>query len=135
MENLLPVEQEEDSINRNNIRIFLCGAHSVGKTTLAKEIVKDRNFHMMTEIARKIIQDKGMKREDFEPKTHPQIFLDLQRQIIEAQAMREKENDNQGLNYVSDRGIDPVVYASMYVGEEDGERLLELPETKEIIRR
>ncbi|XP_031565696.1 uncharacterized protein LOC116300872 [Actinia tenebrosa] len=134
-DNNSPVVQEEDSQICNNIRIFLCGAHSVGKTTLAKEIVKETNVYMMTEIARKIIRDKGMKREDFEPKSHPEKFFELQRLIIEAQAKKERENDEVGLNYVSDRGIDPVVYASLYIGKEAADRLLRLSETKEIIRR
>jgi nicotinamide riboside kinase len=133
-ENDSPVVSQ-DSSKIDNLRIFFCGAHSVGKTTLAKEIVKDTDIHIQTEIARKIIREMGMKREDFEPKSQPTRFLELQRRIIRAQAGEERHKDEQGLSYVSDRGLDPVVYASVYLGKQEADDLLQLAETKEIVQR
>lgn len=123
------------SPNRNPTRIFLCGAHSVGKTTLAQAIAKETGFLIVSEIARTIIKDQGWKRDDYEPRSNPEGFKKLQQLIIESQAEVERNHDEQGQSYICDRAIDPVVYTRLYLGETDADELLKQESTKQNIKR
>lgn len=117
------------------LRVFICGAHSVGKTTLVDEIGKEVNLHVEAEVARKVIKDLNLQREDFDPKINPAKFEELQEKILEAQCMVEGRNSKDGTSYIADRGIDPLVYALVYLGEDSMKRLLNLPSCKECINR
>ena len=116
-------------------RIFICGAHSTGKSTLVQQIAKRIPIHVESEVARKIIEDLKLKREDFDPRVNPARFEELQEMIIEAQSELEKQNALLGRSYISDRGPDPLIYAEMYLGKNKLSRLLSLPTTHECIDR
>jgi nicotinamide riboside kinase len=45
------------------------------------------------------------------------------------------ETENEGTNYVSDRGIDSIAYSIFYVDESFGEELLQTTQAKECIER
>ena len=117
------------------LRVFICGAHSTGKTTLVKEIGRELSLHVEAEVARKVIADLNLRREDFDPKLNPEKFEELQLKIIEAQSAVEGRNLRNGTSYIADRGIDPFVYAFVYLGEDSMRKLLELPICKESINR
>ena len=117
------------------LRVFVCGAHSVGKTTLVNAVGKELNLHVEAEVARKVIKDLNLQREDFDPKLNPTKFEELQERILEAQCKVEEHNARNGTSYIADRGIDPVVYSQLYLGESSMKRLLNLPSTKECINR
>ena len=117
------------------LRVFVCGAHSVGKTTLVNAVGKELNLHVEAEVARKVIKDLNLQREDFDPKFNPSKFEELQEKILEAQCKVEERNSRNGTPYIADRGIDPVVYSQLYLGEGSMKRLLNLPSTKECINR
>ena len=117
------------------LRVFICGAHSTGKTTLVNEVGKELNLHVEAEVARKVIKDLNLRREDFDPNINPAKFEELQEKILEAQCEVEGRNARNGTSYIADRGIDPLVYALVYLGEENMTRLLNLPSCKECINR
>ena len=117
------------------LRVFVCGAHSVGKTTLVNAVGKELNLRVETEVARKVIKDLNLRREDFDPKTNPSQFEELQERILEAQCKMEEHNSRNGTPYIADRGIDPVVYSLLYLGEGSMKKLLNLPWTEECINR
>lgn len=117
------------------LRVFICGAHSTGKTTLVNEVGKELNLHVEAEVARKVIRDLNLRREDFDPNRNPKMFEQLQEKILEAQSVVEKRNSRTGTSYIADRGIDPLVYALVYLGEDSMKKLLDLPTCKESISR
>lgn len=117
------------------IRVFICGAHSTGKTTLVNEVGKELDLHVEAEVARKVIKDLNLRLEDFDPKVKPRKFEELQEKILEAQCEVEGRNARSGTSYIADRGIDPIVYALLYLGRESMARLLNLPSCKECIDR
>lgn len=117
------------------LRVFICGAHSTGKTTLVNEVGKELNLHVEAEVARKVIKDLDLRRDDFDPTINPQKFEELQVQILEAQSAVEGRNSRNGTSYIADRGIDPLVYALVYLGEYSMKKLLDLPTCKESINR
>ncbi|KAH0562532.1 hypothetical protein GP486_002780 [Trichoglossum hirsutum] len=115
--------------------IFVVGAQCTGKTTLVKALQEhfsqphDRSSTLsfsqppvtIHEVARKVLKKYKFTREDIT--TSPIRALQLQERILEAQF--EAENAvSRGDWYISDRsGIDPIVYASVFVGEEAAEKL------------
>lgn len=117
------------------LRVFICGAHSTGKTTLVNEVGKELNLHVEAEVARNVITDLNLRREDFDPNSNPEKFEQLQEKILEAQSVVEKRNSRTGTSYIADRGIDPLVYALVYLGEDSMKKLLDLPTCKESINR
>lgn len=129
------------------LRIFICGAHSTGKTTLFQNLLEDdsiargnngtgRLLYGQTEVARPVIQRMGLLREQFvDFHRHPRVFEFVQHEISREQSRVEAENDVKQRNTLYDRGIDPVVYSWMYLGEEARDRLLNEPFLQESIQR
>ena len=107
----------------------------MGKTTLVNEIAKQTGFHVENEVARSVIRSLNLQRDDFDPKLNPNKFEELQRGILEAQCEIERRNVALDRAYIADRGIDPIVYSIVYLGEDATRRLLQLPAAKECIER
>ncbi|XP_062511029.1 uncharacterized protein LOC134186944 [Corticium candelabrum] len=110
--------------------VFLCGAHSVGKTTLLASLAQEQRFKgykREQELARGIIKQQKLKRDDFDHQKHPDAFERLQLDILQKQNEVEERNTKEGVPYLMDRGIDPLVYARYYLGEEAYKRLLDNP--------
>ncbi|CAH1258238.1 Hypp1979 [Branchiostoma lanceolatum] len=121
--------------SRDILRVFLCGAHSTGKTTLLTDLGKAVRIHGEPEVARKVIKDMGLTREHLDYKKNPKAFEDLQLKILDAQCETERRNAEAGRDYIADRGIDPVVYADVCLGEDAKQRLLGSHQAKECIER
>ncbi|XP_033105882.1 uncharacterized protein LOC117108095 [Anneissia japonica] len=120
------------------IRVFLCGAHSTGKTTLLHDVGKEvPDIKEESEIARRVLNqmspEERLKVVDY--KNHPKDFEKLQRLILKRQCEVERENANNGKDYIANRGIDPIVYAALYLGDDVKNTLLALPTTQECIQR
>ncbi|KAH7016363.1 AAA domain-containing protein [Microdochium trichocladiopsis] len=134
--------------------IYIIGAQSSGKTTLVQALETHfTNQHetlsasaaprFIKEVARKVLDKHGYTAEDIV--TSPQRTLQLQKLIIEAQARAEYEPANSDTpatnatcppSFISDRSaIDPVVYARQYVGLQESQGLLELPEWRQMHKR
>ena len=78
------------------LQVYLCGGHSTGKTTLQREVCKVSRLQAVTEVARQVITRLGLTREDFLPDKHPDVFLDLQEEILQEQARHERERRQEG---------------------------------------
>ncbi|XP_035673971.1 uncharacterized protein LOC118414202 [Branchiostoma floridae] len=121
--------------SRDILRVFLCGAHSTGKTTLLNDLSQAVRIHGEPEVARKVIQDMGLTREDLDYRKNPRAFEDLQLKILDAQCATERRNAEAGRDYIADRGIDPVVYAAVCLGNDAKQRLMGTNQAKECIER
>ena len=78
---------------------------------------------MICEVARTVMKQVDINREDIA--TSPNLSLDLQKAILEAQLTHEIIAENENGWYISDRsGIDPIVYARVFTGTEAAEELL-----------
>ena len=119
------------------LRVFICGAHSTGKTTLLDRLLSelDQNLVAVDEVARKIIAEQGWQRKDFDPKIHPDTFYELQLKILQEQLRKDKELCDKNTPYISDRGLDPIIYCKMYLGEEWLQKIMNSIEAKECIKR
>ncbi|XP_074652862.1 uncharacterized protein LOC141907185 [Tubulanus polymorphus] len=110
------------------LRIYICGAHSTGKTTLLHDVIPHlKNIHVVEEVARKIIERNGWSRNDFQPSKNPEMFRRLNTEIIEEQMRIDEHNTSQNIDFISDRGLEPLVYCEYYINSEAKRELLELP--------
>jgi predicted ATPase len=119
------------------LRVFICGAHSTGKTTLLDHLLlePDQNLHAVNEVARNIIAEHGWQKKDFDPKINPDTFYDLQVKILRAQSRIDGELCSKNRSYISDRGLDPIIYCRMYLGEESFYKIMNTIEAEECLRR
>ncbi|XP_028403013.1 uncharacterized protein LOC114525785 [Dendronephthya gigantea] len=119
------------------LRVFICGAHSSGKTTLLQSLLVEpgHDFHVVNEIARKILAKNRWQAEDFNPKINPATFYEFQLQILRAQWHSDVELCRQNTTYISDRGLDPIIYCKMYLGEEWFRKIMNTKEAEECIKR
>ena len=132
----MPVIHGQTMLQEEPLTVFVCGAHSTGKSTLLEDLSTNETFLLYEkEVARKIIRDLKWKREDFLPSHNPANFEKLQVEIIRAQHTIDRRNTADGKSYMSDRTIDPIIYAKMYLDEEAAQRILQLAETRELIQR
>ncbi|XP_033113303.1 uncharacterized protein LOC117113908 [Anneissia japonica] len=120
------------------LRVYLCGAHSTGKTTLLGDVGKElQGIKQESEIARNVLDRMSAEERHraIDYKNYPGEFENLQRLILENQCEVDRQNANNGEDYIADRGIDPIVYAALYLGDEAKKSLLALPITQECIQR
>ena len=119
--------------------IFVIGAQSTGKTTIVNTVeqqiltqhesplsiaCQQQKPTFIREVARNVLISYHFSREDIT--TSPQRAFQLQKHILDAQFEAEDAASRQLPNwYVTDRsGLDPIVYASMFVGEAAASELL-----------
>ena len=112
--------------------VYIIGAQLTGKTTLINALDAEFNIErnasicnsvqrptIIREVARTVLRTKGYSREDII--SSPARALQLQRDILEAQHEAETVASSESPEswYICDRsGLDPIVYASCYVGAE-----------------
>lgn len=108
-------------------RIVLCGASSVGKTTLAADWCREhKGYYHIKEVARDVMKKLSISTDELVSslkKENMKIFLDLQCSILEEQSLRETANSDNP--FISDRGPDPLVYIRQYASREAIARLEE----------
>lgn len=117
-------------ISKRNI--YIIGAQSTGKTTLINALARtfdgDLKPVIIREVARTVLREKDYTRDDI--LNSPVRALELQRLILDGQlAAEEAAEEAAGTNtstwVISDRsGLDPVVYATVFVGEGPAEQLM-----------
>lgn len=90
------------------MRIYLIGAHSVGKSTLARYISEKYNLPLISEIARAILAEKEINLESL--RANLDLTNDYQRQIF----FRQIERESQQNDFVSDRSFDCLAYAAQH---------------------
>ncbi|KAF1948167.1 hypothetical protein CC80DRAFT_530120 [Byssothecium circinans] len=131
--------------------LYIIGAQCTGKTTLVNAL-EDKFCRgeatpsaqgvlskpvVIREVARTVLKEKQFTRHDIT--TSPSRALQLQKHILDAQFAAEMAAI--GLDaptpwYISDRsGLDPIVYAQLFVGEEAAGEMLASETWKELERR
>ena len=79
------------------LKIFICGPHSTGKTTLLNDVIPYfKNIKVVDEVAREIIRQFGWKRDDFLPNKNPETFFKLNAEIIKEQIRQDLLNSQEG---------------------------------------
>ena len=108
-------------------KIILCGASSVGKTTLAKDWIETHKEYVhISEVARDVMKQHSLTRDDLMTSLNTSdktTFLDLQRLILEEQNRRELSNTESGKSFISDRGPDPLAYVCLKKSPEAADKL------------
>jgi predicted ATPase len=86
----------------------MCGAHSVGKTTLARYVSETYQIPMITEVARMILSEKELHLDSL--RTNLNVVDDYQTQIFFKQIEQEGKYDS----FVSDRSFDCLAYTAQH---------------------
>jgi nicotinamide riboside kinase len=146
------IEMATDAMRRN---IYIIGAQCTGKTTLVNALeasftesqdklpsgLGNRRMDsvgpiIIREVARTVLKEKNFSRDDIT--SSPMRALQLQEHILEAQLKAETAIDNEAtpMRYLCDRsGLDPIVYARLFVGEYAAEKMLASPAWAELEKR
>ena len=112
--------------------VFILGAQSTGKTTIVNAIEEifarpdgriaavshGRKPRIIREVARNVLKTYNFTRHDITDS--PARAFQLQKHILKAQFEAEQSTEDQAPDawYITDRsGIDPIVYATIFVGE------------------
>lgn len=132
-------------ISQKPTNIYLIGAQCTGKTTLLQalrdhfEDPGNRNHHgrffprpsLVQEVVRDVMRDEGFHSADIGELDRG---CQLQNRVLKAQYNAERDLDDRW--YISDRsGLDPMVYARVYLGNWVADKMLGLHECKFLIER
>jgi len=90
------------------MRVYICGAHSSGKTTLARYVSEKYCLPLIPEIARMILSEKELHLDSL--RTNLDVVDDYQTQIFFKQIEQESKHEN----FVSDRSFDCLAYAAQH---------------------
>src|SRR5947209_6117653 len=104
---LSPFTPETDgTANETPLRIYIAGAHSTGKTTLARWIARTYRLPLVTEVARAVLAELEIPLETL------RVDLDrtatFQKEVFRRQSEMERLAGNR---FVSDRTFDNLAYA------------------------
>jgi nicotinamide riboside kinase len=91
------------------LRVYIVGAHSVGKTSLARWISKAYGLPLVTEVARAVLAEKELPLEVL--RTDIERTAEFQSEVFRRQATVE---DAAGSRFVSDRAFDNLAYAASH---------------------
>ena len=123
---------------RMTCRIVLCGANSVGKTTLAEDWVKKHpEYFYLEEVARKVMPENSITSKDVREslKTPDKSTLvKLQNLIIEEQNKQELALGDRRY-VISDRGPDPLAFLCQLKDEQAADDLSQLPSAVACLER
>ena len=104
-------------------RIILCGASSVGKTTLARDwCSKNREYDLIGDVRMEVLRKQGISHNDLNRSlsTHQkECFFEFQKLIFEEQNRREKGSGNFS---ISERGPEPLL-ETFFESEEIADQL------------
>jgi len=90
------------------IKIYFVGAHSTGKTTLARYVSKHYKLPLLTEVARSVLAERELSIDGL--RTDLSLVDDYQLTIFERQIAEEKRLRK----FVSDRSFDNLAYAAQH---------------------
>jgi len=91
------------------MRIYMTGAHSVGKTTIVNHIAEEYDINRINEVAREVLRDYNMGLNEI--RGDLQTCKKFQRTVLKRQIEKEKNTEEP---FISDRGIDIFSYIAMY---------------------
>jgi nicotinamide riboside kinase len=132
--------------------LYIIGAQCTGKTTLVNALedafcqggialripgISSKPV-IIREVARTVLKDKQFSRDDIT--SSPFRALQLQKHILDAQFESEKTaigpDTPHTTWYISDRsGLDPIIYAQLFVGTDAASEMLASEKWKELERR
>ena len=90
-------------------RIYICGAHATGKTTLARHISKETGLPMLHEVARQVLAEREVSFEIL--RTDMDAVNAYQRAVFERQLEVEEQATG---GFISDRAFDNLAYAARH---------------------
>lgn len=91
------------------LRIYVCGAHSTGKTTLARHLARELNLPLINEVARQVIAEMELSFETL--RVDIERAGQYQREVFKRQMQVE---DRYPDGFVSDRTFDNLAYAARH---------------------
>ena len=118
------------------VSIVLSGPSSTGKTTIADDwCSKHTEYNRIQEVARDIMKRDNLTRKDLQQslESDKSVFIKLQEDILAEQNRRELSLS--GRPFISDRGLDPLVYIQQQCNEKEMDRFLLMDFTQECIKR
>lgn len=90
-------------------RVYLVGAHSTGKTTLARWVRDHYGLPMISEVARGVLAEMEARLDAL--RTDVELVNRYQREVFERQIAAEEEQDG---SFVSDRAFCNLAYAAQH---------------------
>jgi adenylate kinase family enzyme len=87
------------------MRVYIAGAHSVGKSTLSRYISESYKLPMVTEVARQVLSERELAINSL--RTNLDIVDSYQTEVFERQMSEEEKYTS----FVSDRTFDNLAYA------------------------
>jgi hypothetical protein len=103
---LSPFEPHDHEPSETPLRIYIAGAHSTGKTTLARWIARNYKLPLVTEVARAVLAELELPLETL--RVDLERTRTFQREVFRRQADMERLAGNR---FVSDRTFDNLAYA------------------------
>lgn len=91
------------------LRLYIVGAHSVGKTTIARWVSKTYRLPLVNEVARAVLAEKELSLDLL--RTDIELTAEFQAEVFRRQAGAE---DAAGMRFVSDRAFDNLAYAGSH---------------------
>lgn len=119
----------------STLRIYICGGHSTGKTTILKDLLAGVNIKPELDVARGLMQQLGLDRSLIDAKTHPDNFESFQLHVMTRLLEIDRANSADGIDFVCDRGIDPLVYTAVYLGSDSASRLMQTDVAVKFVER
>jgi adenylate kinase family enzyme len=90
------------------MRVYIAGAHSVGKSTLSRYISEKYNLPMVTEVARQVLSERELAINSL--RTNLDVVDSYQTEVFQ----RQIEEENKYSKFVSDRTFDNLAYAAQH---------------------
>lgn len=90
------------------MRVYLTGAHSVGKSTLARYISKEYKLPFINEVARAVLSERELSLDSL--RTDLDVADDYQETIV----MRQIKEEQRYREFVSDRSFDGLAYSAQH---------------------
>lgn len=90
------------------MKVYVCGSHSSGKTTLARYISQTYNLPLLPEVARQILSEQELHLDSLRTDLH--VVNNYQTSIFFRQIEQEDKFDS----FVSDRSFDCLAYAAQH---------------------
>lgn len=90
------------------MKVYICGAHSCGKTTLAHYISQSYGLPMITEVARQVLSENELNLNSL--RTDLDIVDSYQQDVFHRQIKEELKYES----FVSDRSFDNLAYAAQH---------------------
>ena len=110
-----------------HLRIYVCGSHSTGKTTLARQVADRTGLPFLNEIARQVIAERELTFEVM--RANVSLVNDYQEEVFKRQIKHEEQHQS----FVSDRCFDNLAYSARHT--EIFQTLMKRPAIKSYIKK